>query len=563
MFEQLMSKIRLGACWLALSAVGSAAYADGLAGPYLAAVQASYRNDYASAAKFFNDAVSQDTENTYLLQNAVLNNVIAGSFDTAVPLARQLSQLTTDRQIAGLILVADHIAKQEYGAATELLQDDSFGFNSLLKGLLKGWVSAGLGEISKAQEHFDLVASETNFGSIGEYHKGLVLALAGDFEGSNRILSGSNGEPLHVSRAALIAHIQVLLQLERREEAIQHIETAGGDNDRELSKLKAAIGSGEVIQFDQLSDPNDGAAEVFLTLATALSRENAEVFALLYARLSQRIRPNYVEALLLSADILSDQEQNELAVADYEKIPETSGVYRDAEIGRANALVAQEKIEEAVGALTQLSQEFPQDAYIHMSLGDTFRREERYAEAATSYTNAIDLTGELSAADWRNFYVRGICYERTDQWDAAEADFRQALELQPDQPLVLNYLGYSLVEMNLKIDEARDMIERAVSGDPDNGYITDSLGWVLYRIGQYEDAVPHMERAVELLPSDPVINDHLGDVLWKVGRKTEAVFQWKRALSFEPDEEADPDRIRRKLEVGLDVVLEEESETQN
>jgi Flp pilus assembly protein TadD len=160
--------------------------------------------------------------------------------------------------------------------------------------------------------------------------------------------------------------------------------------------------------------------------------------------------------------------------------------------------------------------------------------------------------------------VRGISHERLDQWEQAEADFRKALELQPGQALVLNYLGYSLVEKNMKIDEARAMIEEAVAGDPDNGYITDSLGWVLYKIGKFEEAVPHMERAVELLPSDPVINDHLGDVLWKVGRRTEAVFQWKRALSFEDEtDEADPVRIRRKIEVGLDVVLEEEASQAN
>ena len=153
--------------------------------------------------------------------------------------------------------------------------------------------------------------------------------------------------------------------------------------------------------------------------------------------------------------------------------------------------------------------------------------------------------------------MRGITYERIDQWPDAEADFRRALELQPEQPLVLNYLGYTLVEKDLNIDEARDMIERAVAGDPDNGYITDSLGWVLYKIGEFEAAVPHMERAAELLPTDPIINDHLGDVYWSVGRKTEAVFQWKRALSFGPEED-EADRIRRKLDVGLDVVLADE-----
>jgi len=386
-----------------------------------------------------------------------------------------------------------------------------------------------------------------------------VLALAGNFDGAVEIFAGKDGEPLRVSRASLVAHIQVLLQLDRRDDAVAVIDEAGGGSDPELAELKARIEAGESIQFDAVTSAKDGAAEVFLTLATALSREEADVFALLYARLAQHVRPDYVDALLLSADILDLQQQFDLAIADFDRVPESSGVYRDAEIGRAGALSASGDVGGAVDALTSLSESYPDDAFIHVSLGDTYRSEERYMDAVESYTKAISLVPEEQASDWRNYYVRGISHERLDNWENAESDFRKALELRPGQALVLNYLGYSLVEKNMKIDEARAMIEEAVAGDPDNGYITDSLGWVLYKIGEYEAAVPHMERAVELLPSDPVINDHLGDVLWKVGRRNEALFQWKRALSFDaPSDEADADRIRRKIEVGLDVVLDEE-----
>ena len=551
---------------LATIALGSAliltaptAQAQGLAGPYLAAVQASYRNDYVTAAQFFTEAVANDLENTYLLQNAVMNNVVAGNIQTAVPLAERLAGLEADRQIAGLVLVSDAIADEDFEKAAGYLNDEAFGFNTLLNGLLKGWVAAGQGDMTSAQENLDGLGQESGFGPLGQYHKALVLALAGNFDGAAEIFAGDENGPLRVSRASLVAHVQVLLQLDQRDDAIAVIEEAGGANDPELAELKLRIEGGEAIQFDAVSSPKDGAAEVFLTLATALSREEADVFALLYARLAQHVRPDYVDALLLSADILDAQEQYELAIADYDRVPETSGVYRDAEIGRAGALSASGDVGGAVEALNSLSENYPSDAFIHISLGDTYRSEERYQDAVESYSKAISLVEEEQPSDWRNYYVRGISYERLDQWENAEADFRKALELQPGQALVLNYLGYSLVEKNMKIDEAREMIEEAVAGDPDNGYITDSLGWVLYKIGAYEEAVPHMERAVELLPSDPVINDHLGDVLWKVGRRNEAVFQWKRALSFaEPSDEADPERIRRKIEVGLDVVLEDE-----
>lgn len=563
MLHRLRAGLSAAAILASSSFLAAPVYSDGLAGPYLAAIQASYQNDYRTAARFFAQAVSQDQSNTYLLQNAVMNNVIAGSFDEAVPLAERLSGLDADRQIAGLVLVANAIEMEDFDGAMALLNEASFNFNPLLSGLLKGWVAAGQEDMASAQEHLDALADQTSFGPLGQYHKALVLALAGNFDAAAEIFAGENGEPLRVNRASIVAHAQILVQLDQRDEAVDTIDAAGGRGDRTLLSLRERILAGEDVLFDQVSNAKEGAAEVFLTLATALSREEAEIFALLYARLSQHIRPDYVEALLLSADIFDVQEQFELATMDYAKIPETSAAYRDAEIGMASALTSSGEVDRAIDTLRALAEKFPEDEFIHVSLGDTFRREERYLEAAESYTRALELKPATEPSDWRNYYVRGISYERLDLWDQAEADFRKSLELAPEQPLVLNYLGYSLVEKNMKIDEARDMIERAVAGDPDNGYITDSLGWVLYKIGKFEEAVPHMERAAELLPSDPVINDHLGDVLWMVGRKTEATFQWKRALSFEPDEEANPDRIRRKLEVGLDVVLNEEKENSN
>ncbi|MDH5797960.1 MAG: tetratricopeptide repeat protein, partial [Paracoccaceae bacterium] len=190
-------------------------------------------------------------------------------------------------------------------------------------------------------------------------------------------------------------------------------------------------------------------------------------------------------------------------------------------------------------------------------LGDVLRRLERNVEAVAAYDKAVALHEASGQENWLVYFTRGISLERIGEWERSEADLRKALELRPDQPQVLNYLGYSLVELQVKLDEALDMIARAVDARPNDGYITDSLGWVLYRLGRYDEAVGHMERATELMPVDPIVNDHLGDVYWAVGRYREARFQWERAMSFEP-EEKDAMRIRRKLEVGLDRVLEEE-----
>jgi Flp pilus assembly protein TadD len=185
------------------------------------------------------------------------------------------------------------------------------------------------------------------------------------------------------------------------------------------------------------------------------------------------------------------------------------------------------------------------------------RRTEAYTEAADAYSRAIDLIGTPEPRHWSLFYSRAICLERAKEWDRAEPDFRTALRLAPDQPMVLNYLGYSFLEMGVNLDEAMALIRRAVEQRPESGHIVDSLAWGYFLLGDYEAALTPMERASLLMPVDPIVTDHLGDVYWAVGRTREAEFQWRRALSFDPEPDL-ADRIRRKLEIGLDATLAEE-----
>jgi len=186
------------------------------------------------------------------------------------------------------------------------------------------------------------------------------------------------------------------------------------------------------------------------------------------------------------------------------------------------------------------------------------RHLERFEEGAVAYARAIDLMAALGRENWVLYYERGICFERSGQWDLAITDFRKSLDLEPDHPLVLNYLGYSWLDRGENLEEALEMVRKAVAQRPEDGYIIDSLGWGYFLTGDYENAVIQLEKAVEFRPIDPVINDHLGDALWKVGRTLEAEFQWKRALSFDPEED-DRKRIVRKLQIGLSEVLKEEN----
>ena len=297
-------------------------------------------------------------------------------------------------------------------------------------------------------------------------------------------------------------------------------------------------------------------------MGRALQAEANQEYILLYSRVTEFLTPDNVDAIIMSAELLEDLEQYKLATATYRRVPRDHPSYYLAELGRSEALRRAGKLDTAAEVLEQLAQTHGDVPLVHVSGGDLYRQLERYDDAAAAYDRAVALYEARGDEQWFVHYARGISHERLDNWEQAEADFRKALELNPEHPQVLNYLGYSMVEKRINLDEALDMIERAVAARPDSGYIVDSLGWVLYRLGRYEEAVEHMERAAELEPVDPVVNDHLGDVLWAVGRFQEAEFQWHRALSFigetESSGDVDADRIRRKLEVGLDQVLEEE-----
>jgi tetratricopeptide (TPR) repeat protein len=542
------------------AAAPAAAAATGLPGAYLAAIQADMRDDYAAAAEYYRRALALDPDNAVIIQNAAVARMAIGDVGGARDLAERLSEATPGSPIALLVLLADALARDDFDAAEAVLAARGPDANPLLVGLIEGWIAAGRDDFTEAQARFDAMNANEALAAYGQYHKALALALAGDFVSAAEIFAGGDEGPLHLSRAALVAHAQTLAQIDRTNEAIALIDTAtaGGFAEAALLDLRARLAAGEEVPFTQVTRARDGAAEAFLIMAEGLNTSDSGRLALIYARLAAHVRPDLVEAALVAAEALGRQGRFELASEALDAVPDDSAWRPTAEIRRAGMQRDAGDAAAAIETLAALAAARPELLDAQAALGDHLRAAERYAEAAEAYGRAIALAGPPQPAHWTLFYSRAIAHERAGAWPEAEADFREALELEPDQPSVLNYLGYSLVEQRRDLDEALGMIEAAVAGQPNDGYITDSLGWVLYRLGRYEEALPHMLRAVELEPVDPIINDHLGDVLWKVGRKREAEFQWKRALSFGPAADLDMDRVRRKLEVGLDAVLGDE-----
>lgn len=540
-----------------------AAQNAGLAGAYLAARQAGFDGDYRATAQYFARALRADPGNPEMMERSVLANFSMGKLDQSIAMAKTLEASGYKSQIASMALVASAAARADYDDLDARIAANK-GIGPLVDGLLLGWSRLGAGELQGSMAAFDEVALEDAFKGFAAYHRAMALASIGDFESADAIFSSGAIGALQRTRRAVLANVEILSQLERNDEAQQLIVQAfRGDLDPGLSQIMSDLEAGRMLPFTFVDDARDGIAEVFYTLAGALSNESNDDFTLLYSRVAEYLSPKHVDAILLSAELLERLGQPQLAVETYERVPPSNTSFHAAELGRAGALRDAGQDEAALEVLRGLARTHGDLSVVQTALGDAMRQDEQYAAAVEAYSNALALFETPGQPQWFLFYVRAISYERLDKWDLAEADFRKALELNPNQPQVLNYLGYSLVQKQSKLDEALSMIETAVAERPRSGYIVDSLGWVLYKLGRYDEAVGHMERAAELMPIDPIVNDHLGDVYWAVGRLREAEFQWKRALSFADHgtaaEPADVDRIRRKLEIGLDAVLAEEA----
>lgn len=529
------------------------------AGAYLAARVAEAENDFRAATGWYGRAILSDSENARLLEGAILAELGSGDLPLAIEAAGRLKALGGDpNQLAAVTLLADQAQREDY---TAILADLDAGspLSGLVSGLVGAWAKVGEGKMSEALTAFDAISETKGQEAFGHFHKALALASVGDFEGADDILSGRAAGPIFVMRRGVFAHAEILSQLERNADALELLDRSfGTDPDPLVDALRRRLEAGEPVPFDTVRTARDGIAEVFYSVGTALNRDADPVYTLLHLRIASYLRPDHADATLLTADVLQELGQFRLAADTYATFGSDDPNFVAAEIGRAGSLRAEGNADAAIEALQALARTHGTLLSVQFALGDMLRMEERFAEAVEAYTAAIDLLPEVTKDHWVMFFYRGIAHEQLKDWAPAEADFRRALDLNPTQPQVLNYLGYGLVDRGEKLDEALGMIKKAVAGDPDQGYIIDSLAWALFKLGRYDEALEPMERASLLEPVDPIVTDHLGDVYWMNDRKLEARFQWRRALSFAPTEK-DALRIRRKLEVGLDVVMQEEA----
>jgi tetratricopeptide (TPR) repeat protein len=524
---------------------------ENAAGSYLAARHAGAERDSAAAATYYLDVLKLDPRNPDLLSRAFLSVLTDGDIDEASKLGERLLAVDHSDRIARLVIGVRELKLKHYGAARQNFSQSVRGpVTDLTATLLSAWAQAGAGETRAAIDTMDKLSGPDWYGIFKDLHAGLILDLANNKkDAGKRYANAYKADP--TALRTVEAYGRFLSRTANKDDALkvyQDFAKALPDHPIINEEMKEISAGDKLPSF--VDSPQSGAAEALYGLGASIGRRGGEDLALIYLQLALYLQPAHPMALLSLGDLYEELKKPDLAIKAYERVPASSALARNAEIQMAVDLDALDRTDEAKKRLEHVIAEHPKDTEAIIELGNIQRGRKDFAACGDTYTKAIDTIPKPEKSNWVMFYFRGICFERSHQWPAAEADMKKALELYPDQPLVQNYLGYSWVDQGAHMDQGMDMIRKAVEQRPDDGYIVDSLGWAYFKTGNYDEAVKNLERAVELKPEDPTINDHLGDAYWRVGRTLEAHFQWSHAKDLKPEPEDLP-KIEAKLKDGL------------
>ena len=526
-------------------------YSASLAGSYLAGRSADVARDLQAAATYFSAALDRDPDNPILLERVIVLRMANGEIDAASELSDRLVNIDSLNPLARLLRSVIAFKEGLYdSAAEEIKQTAPAPLAILTGGLLTAWSQDAMGDVDGALATIHGLNGPSWYPIFQNYHQALIADLAGREDEAVEFITdafNADGSALRVVEA----YGTILARAGERQDAIIGLRAfmAEQPGNPVIGALLAQLEAG-VTPPPVAATPIEGAAEVLYGLGAAIGTDQGTELPAAYLHLSRYLKPNADLTLMALGDLLFGTERCEDAITVYDQIPDASILKRNADIQAGLCLDALDRTDEAAKRLTKVIDADPEDLDAVAALGNIYRGRERFKEAAEVYSRGIATIADPDASHWRLYYFRGVANERSKNWTQAEQDLQEALKLNPDQPQVLNYLGYSWVDMGTNLDEGLEMIRKAVDERPNDGYIVDSLGWAYYRLGRFDEAVEQLERAAELRPEDPVINDHLGDAYWQVGRKLEATFQWNHARDLDP-EPADLEKIVKKLESGL------------
>lgn len=513
------------------------------AGSYLAGKFAAQQGQVKDALKHLSETMTYQQKDDRLLRQAYRLSVLAGDFEQAGHYSKMLGTRAEDRllnpQLLQLVLA---IKKNDYAQAAEKLKHiRSDGTNALFIPLLNGWIDLGMNKAVATAPLEENIARSGQFAPLLRYQTALLLDAAGNRKEAAQYYEAIAKEQDLSYRIAMI--LANFYQRSGNHKALKQIQN------RYQQQYHHDLG--EFSQTPLVATPREGIAEIFYGISSVLFGLEAFAEAEVPLQLALDLQPKLDAARFLMANLLEKQERYEEAVLAYTALENHPAFGLQAGIRKAYSLQDAKNNPEALQVLDILVKRYPEEADPVLAKADLLRVEKRYQEAVKVYDTALQLLKHAKEKHWPVYYARGICYERDGQWEQAEADLLEALRLEPDQPDVLNYLGYSWLIQGKHLSQAREMIEKAIARRPHDAHIIDSMGWALYQLGEYKEALDYMEQAVDLSPRDPIVNDHLGDVYWRMGYRLQAKYQWERALLFEPEEPGQADALKKKIAEGL------------
>ena len=524
-----------------------------ISGSYLAGRHALRERDFEQAARFFDRTLQLDPSAPDVTRHALALYVYTNQWNKAEALAERIVRQQSRHRIARLVLGIAAVRRNDHDLARAHFVKAAYTPIGILSGgMLAAWTWMARKNLPEALDSLEILDNYDAFAGFKHYH----AALMADLAGRPRRARAQYEKALEAARGSMRVTYAYGNFLRRQGKAMAAIRLYRDflkdmpDNAVIKAELAATRRNTRKKPAPMVRNVRDGMAEALFSLTSALLDERSLTEALLHARMTLALRPDLHVARVLLGEIEEGLGRRQQALAAYRKVPKGHALYLDAQIRAARLLRDLGKPEEAVALLKRLTKTYAADPRPWLALGNSLRMSKKWKEAANAYSEALRRFRTIRKGDWVVFYYRGIAWERAGEWQKAETDFRKALKLNPEQPSVLNYLGYSLIDRGEKLKEALDMVKRAVQARPSDGYIIDSLGWAYYKLGRYEDAVRELERAIELRPDDPVINDHLGDAYWRVGRRLEARFQWQHALDSDPEPEL-REKIEKKMKAGL------------
>jgi tetratricopeptide (TPR) repeat protein len=522
-------------------------------GGYLAGRVARTQHDTEAAAVFYRKALSRDPENEVLLEQSLLMDVTEGQITESLDLARRLVTIHKTHRIGGLVVGVDAAKQGRFAEAGEGFKAASVSLvGEVTSAIAVAWTKFATGDVDGALSQLDGLKQADWAQFYLRYHKALISDLAGRPQDAAKLYERVFRTEQRLVRLTLAYAQHAAARGDRklaRSIIAEHTRRSTGTVHPYISALSDKLNGNEDVPL-LVATPTAGLAEMFFGLGEALSSEGGIGLGTVYLQLALHLEPTSPFSLAALASVYETTKRYESAIKTYDRIPRGTPIQQSIEVRKALLLNQLDRLDEAKALLEKMANEDPTDIRALDALGNIMRARKRYDEAIAYYDRVLERIEQPTKQHWTLYFARGTSYERVKNWPKAEADLQRALRLSPDQPSVLNYLGYSWVDQDKNLRQGMEHIRKAVRLRPDDGHIVDSLGWAHYRQGNYAEAVRYLERAVELMPQDPILNDHLGDAYWRVGRRREARFQWSQSLTLNPEPD-DAKKIQAKLAGGL------------